>query len=153
MLASGGMGETVLVVENEGPGRDFLSRQLADDGFEVFAADRAVAALELVESRRLDLVLLDAVLPDGSGFELCGRLRAGEPGRAWDRDLPVIMVSARGDPSDRVRGFARGADDYVINALGSPFSGLRSGIRRKGPASLPLSRGSIASTRIAGSSR
>ena len=114
MLASGGMGETVLVVENEGPARDFLSRQLADDGFEVFAADRAVAALELVESRRLDLVLLDAVLPDASGFELCGRLRSGEPGRAWDRDLPVIMVSARGDPSDRVRGFARGADDYVI---------------------------------------
>ena len=108
------MVETVLVVENEGPARDFLSRQLADDGFEVFAADRAVAALELVESRRLDLVLLDAVLPDASGFELCGRLRSGEPGRAWDRDLPVIMVSARGDPSDRVRGFARGADDYVI---------------------------------------
>ena len=78
-----------------GPARDFLSRQLTDDGFEVFAADRAVAVLELVESRRLDLVLLDAVLPDASGFELCGRLRAGEPGRAWDRDLPVIMVSAR----------------------------------------------------------
>jgi DNA-binding response OmpR family regulator len=101
------MGEAVLVVENEGPAREFLSRQLADDGFEVFAADRAVAALELVESRRLDLVLLDAVLPDASGFELCGRLRSE------GRDLPVIMVSARGEPSDRVRGFARGADDYV----------------------------------------
>ena len=71
-------------------------------------------ALELVESERPDLVLLDPVLPDASGFELCGRLRAGEPGRAWNRDVPVIMVSARGDPSDRVRGFARGADDYVI---------------------------------------
>jgi DNA-binding response OmpR family regulator len=108
------MGEAVLVVENEEPAREFLSRQLADDGFEVFAADRAAAALALVEERRPDLVLLDAVLPDASGFEVCGLLRTGEPGRAWNRDVPVIMVSARGDPSDRVRGFARGADDYVI---------------------------------------
>ncbi len=108
------MGEAVLVVEYEEPTREFLSRQLADDGFEVFAADRAVAALELVESTRPDLVLLGAILPDSSGFELCGRLRAGEPGRAWNRDVPVIMVSTRGDPVDRVRGFARGADDYVI---------------------------------------
>jgi DNA-binding response OmpR family regulator len=107
------MGEAVLVVETEEPARDFLSRQLADDGFEVLAADRAAAALALVESEHPDLVLLDAVLPDASGFELCGRLRAGEPGRAWNTDVPVIMVSARGDPSDRVRGFARGADDYV----------------------------------------
>jgi hypothetical protein len=54
------------------------------------------------------------LLPDGSGFEVCSRLREGEPGRAWDRDVPVIMVSARGDPVDRVRGFSRGCDDYVV---------------------------------------
>ena len=109
-----GMGEAVLVVEHEEPTRAFLSQQLSDDGFEVFAADRATSALKLVETERPDLVLLDAVLPDASGFELCGRLRAGEPGRAWNRDVPVIMVSTRGDPVDRVRGFARGADDYVV---------------------------------------
>jgi DNA-binding response OmpR family regulator len=51
--------------------------------------------------------------PDASGFELCGRLREGELG-GRDRDLPVIIVSARGDPADRVRGFARGCDDYVV---------------------------------------
>ncbi len=109
-----GMGEAVLVVEHEEPTRAFLSQQLTDDGFEVYAADRATSALELVEAERPDLVLLDAILPDASGFELCGRLRAGEPGRAWNRDVPVIMVSTRGDPVDRVRGFARGADDYVV---------------------------------------
>ncbi len=108
------MHEAVLLVEREAPMRDHLSRQLADDGFAVFAADHAAAALDLIESRRPDLVLLDAILPDASGFEVCGRLRAGEPGRAWNRDVPVIMVSARGDPSDRMRGFARGADDYVV---------------------------------------
>ena len=89
-------------------------QQLADDGFEVLATDRATSALELLEQAKPSLVLLDAVLPDGSGFEVCSRLREGEPGRVWDRDVPVIMVSARGDPVDRVRGFARGCDDYVV---------------------------------------
>jgi DNA-binding response OmpR family regulator len=107
-------GEAVLVVETEEPSREFLARQLTDDGFEVLAADRARRALELVEAERPDLVLLDAVLPDASGFEVCTRLREGEVGRSWNRDVPVIMVSARGDPVDRVRGFARGADDYVV---------------------------------------
>src|SRR5215211_7919452 len=108
------VGGTVLVVEHETPVRAYLEQQLADDGFEVLATDRATAALELVEQARPSLVLLDAILPDASGFEVCSRLREGEPGRAWDRDVPVIMVSARGDPVDRVRGFARGCDDYVV---------------------------------------
>jgi two-component system phosphate regulon response regulator PhoB len=104
----------VLLVENEGPVRAYLEQQLSDDGFEVVSADRSAEALDLAEEALPDLVLLDAVLPDASGFELCGRLREGEPGRRWNRDVPVIMVSARGDPVDRVRGFARGCDDYVV---------------------------------------
>lgn len=106
-------GQAVLVVESESPARDYLERQLADDGFEVLSAGRARQALELVEAARPDLVLLDAVLPDGSGFELCRALRSGDPGRAWNREVPVIIVSARSDPIDRVRGFSRGCDDYV----------------------------------------
>ena len=105
--------EAVLVVERDEPVRAFLEQQLTDDGFEVLSADRARRALELVEAARPDLVLLDAVLPDASGFEVCSRLRQGEPGRAWNRDVPVIMVSARSEPVDRLRGFARGCDDYV----------------------------------------
>jgi len=108
------VGGTVLVVEYETPVRAYLEQQLADDGFEVLSTDRCTSALDLVEEMRPRLVLLDAVLRDGSGFEVCSRLREGEPGRAWDRDVPVIMVSARGDPVDRVRGFARGCDDYVV---------------------------------------
>src|SRR3954447_11834 len=107
-------GGTVLVVEHETPVRAYLEQQLAEDGFEVLSTDGCTAALELVERARPSLVLLDAVLPDGSGFEVCSRLREGEPRRAWDRDVPVIMVSARGDPVDRVRGFSRGCDDYVV---------------------------------------
>ncbi len=106
-------GEAVLVVEKEPQTRSFLEQQLTDDGFEVLSAEEGRKALELVENARPDLVLLDAVLPDGSGFEICSRLREGEPGRSWNRDVPVIMVSARSEPVDRLRGFARGCDDYV----------------------------------------
>ena len=106
-------GEAVLLVERERSLRDFLEQQLADDGFAVLSAEQGRDALALVESAQPDLVLLDAVLPDASGFELCRRLREGEPGRSWNRDVPVIMVSARSEPVDRLRGFARGCDDYV----------------------------------------
>ena len=110
-------GEAVLVVEREAPIRAFLEQQLTDDGFEVLSAEEGRQALELVESAGPDLVLLDAVLPDGSGFEVCSRLREGEPGRSWNRDVPVIIVSSRSEPVDRLRGFARGCDDY----LAKPF--------------------------------
>ena len=110
-------GEAVLVVEQEEPVRRYLERQLADDGFEVVSATEARRALQLVEEERPDLVVLDAVLPDASGFEVCERLRVGEPGRSWNRDVPVIIVSARSEPVDRLRGFARGCDDY----LAKPF--------------------------------
>ena len=117
-------GEAVLVVEREAPVRSFLEQQLTDDGYEVLSTERAHQALELVEEARPDLVLLDAVLPDGSGFELCSRLREGEPGRVWNRDVPVIMVSSRSEPVDRVRGFSRGCDDYVPIPIPSLFSAL-----------------------------
>ena len=107
-------GEAVLLVDNEDSTRTFLEQQLTDDGFDVVAVDRGGPALELLERGGPDLVLLDVVLPDASGFEVCRRLREGEPGRAWNRDIPVIMVSERGEPIDRVRGFARGADDFVV---------------------------------------
>jgi DNA-binding response OmpR family regulator len=105
--------EAVLVVEQEERVRSFLEQQLPDDGFDVLSTEEGRRVLELVERARPDLVLLDAVLPDASGFELCARLRMGEPGHCWNRDVPVIMVSARSDPVDRLRGFARGCDDYL----------------------------------------
>ena len=108
---------TIVLVENEPATRSFLEQQLTDDGFDVLSAARAGDALALVENASPSLVLLDAVLPDGSGFDLCSRLREGAPGRAWDRDVPVIIVSSRAEPVDRVRGFARGCDDY----LSKPF--------------------------------
>lgn len=107
-------GEAVLLVADEAPVRAFLEQQLTDDGYDVVSADRGGRALELLERAAPDLVLLDVTLPDASGFDVCRRLRDGEPGRAWNRDTPVIMVSERGESIDRLRGFARGCDDYVV---------------------------------------
>jgi DNA-binding response OmpR family regulator len=104
----------VLLVEDEAPARAFLEQQLAEDGFDVVAVQEGARALDLLERTDPDLVLLDVALPDASGFELCRRLREGEPGRVWNRNIPVIMVSDRSEPVDRLRGFARGCDDYVV---------------------------------------
>lgn len=129
-------GESVLLVEDEAGSRSFLEQQLSDDGFSVLSTELGRRALELVERAGPDLVLLDAVLPDASGFEVCRLLREGEPGRAWNRDVPVIMVTERGDPVDRIRGFARGCDDYVVR----PFvyeelvARIRAVLRRSAPA-------------------
>jgi len=97
----------LLLAEPEPGIRSYLERQLASDGFQVTAACFNGEALELAERSRPDLVLL-------SELDLCTRLRAGEPGRSWNRDVPVIVVGPSGaDPVDRVRAFQRGADDFV----------------------------------------
>jgi DNA-binding response OmpR family regulator len=106
------MSAALIVAEPEIKTRGALERQLADDGFEVLGASAPAEALALAERVRPDLVLV-------SEIDLCCRLREGEPGRSWDRDVPVILLGcAESDVVDRVRAFERGADDY----LGRPFS-------------------------------
>jgi DNA-binding response OmpR family regulator len=106
------MSAALIVVEPETATRGFLERHLADDGFDVLGASAPAEALALAEQVRPDLVLV-------SELDLCCRLREGEPGRSWDRDVPVILLGrAESDVVDRVRAFERGADDYV----GRPFS-------------------------------
>ena len=98
--------------------RGFLERHLADDGFEVVGASAGGEVLELVERARPDLVLLGTPLPDAPGLELCRRLREGEPGRSWNRDVPLIVLGQPGSDSvDRVRAFDRGCDDFVAKPI------------------------------------
>jgi len=101
----------VLVAELEPETGDYLGRQLRDDGFDVLGAARRNEALDLAERARPDLVLL-------AELELCLRLRRGEPGRTWDRNVPVIVLAQSSDPVDRVRALDRGADDVI----GRPFA-------------------------------
>jgi len=101
------MTAALLVAEPEPDDRELLERHLAADGFDVLGATSPPEALDLVERARPDLVL--AGEPD-----LCRRLREGEPGRTWDRAVPVIVLGQdASDPVDRVRAFERGCDDYV----------------------------------------
>jgi DNA-binding response OmpR family regulator len=100
--------------ENEPDAREYLTRHLTGDGFDVLPAASAREVLELAERAGPDLVLLESALPDSSGLEVCRRLREGEPGRSWDRQVPLIMLGDdRADPIDRARALDRGCDDFV----------------------------------------
>jgi DNA-binding response OmpR family regulator len=124
------MPSAVLLAEPEPETREYLGRHLRDDGFDVLGAARRSEALELAESAQPDVVLL-------AELDLCLRLRRGEPGRTWDRNVPVIVLAASSDPVERVRALDRGADDV----MGRPFSyeellaRIRALIRRTSPAS------------------
>jgi two-component system, OmpR family, response regulator RegX3 len=102
---------TVLLVEDEESITTPLAEALSREGFEPVIARTAAEALELGASRSPDLVLLDLGLPDGSGLDVCRELRARS-------SVPVIMLTARGEETDRVVGLEVGADDYVVK----PFS-------------------------------
>lgn len=108
----------LVLAEPEPETRSYLERHLSDDGFEVLGAEAGREALDLAERVKPDLVLLGSRLRDASGLELCGRLREGEPGRSWNRDVPVIVLGRNdSDAVDRVRAFARGCDDYISPPL------------------------------------
>jgi DNA-binding response OmpR family regulator len=97
----------VLLAERESGSREYLERQLRDDGFTVFEAGWTAQALDLAERLSPDVVIAGET-------ELCRRLRAGEPGRTWNRNVPVIVLTEPGaDPVTRVRAFESGADDVV----------------------------------------
>jgi DNA-binding response OmpR family regulator len=104
----------VLVAESEPGTRGFLERHLTDDGFAVLGAGGGGEALELAERARPDLVLVGSPLADAPALELCRRFRNGEPGRTWDRDVPLILLGQPDvHPLDRARALEHGCDDFV----------------------------------------
>jgi DNA-binding response OmpR family regulator len=123
------MATRVLLVEDEASIADPFARMLRREGFEATIARTAADALDLARTTEPDIVLLDLALPDGDGRDVCRVLRG-------ERDIPVIMITARGTETDRVVGLELGADDYVVK----PFSGpevvarIRAVLRRAGRA-------------------
>jgi two-component system phosphate regulon response regulator PhoB len=104
----------VLVVEDEDSLATLLQYNLQKEGYDVALAGDGEEALLLVDERLPDLIVLDWMLPKVSGIEVCRRLRQ----RNETRNVPIIMLTARGEETDRVRGLDTGADDYVVK----PFS-------------------------------
>jgi DNA-binding response OmpR family regulator len=104
----------ILVVEDDELTRSFLLDNLAADGFRVAGASGVGEGLRAIDVRQPALVVLDLALEDGSGLALLDRVRASDGlGTRIDPDIPMIVLSGRAGDADRVRGFARGADDYV----------------------------------------
>ncbi len=106
------MGQRVLVVDDDPTVSDVVRRYLERADYTVILAADGRTALACVADQRPDLVVLDLMLPGIDGLEVCRRLRSADP------DLPVIMLTARGDEGDRLAGLSLGADDYVTK----PFS-------------------------------
>ncbi|MSP91986.1 MAG: response regulator transcription factor [Myxococcales bacterium] len=121
---------TVLIVEDQPDLRDLVVHHIEAAGWTVVACGMGHEAVQLARQRQPDLVVLDVMLPDMSGIEVCRRLRA----EVATSDVAVIMLTARGAESDRVAGFEAGADDYVPK----PFSTrelmlrVRAVLRRRG---------------------
>lgn len=132
MPDAGGPKPRILVVDDEPRIIHFIRLNLEHDGFEVFEAASGAKALEQLRDRLPDLVLLDVMMPDLDGFETLRLIREIS-------SVPVIMLTARGDEDDRVRGLELGADDYVTKPF-SPrelVSRVRAVLRRTETATAP----------------
>ncbi|WP_046865535.1 phosphate regulon transcriptional regulator PhoB [Microvirga massiliensis] len=125
------MGTRVLIVEDEEPLTLLLRYNLEAEGYEVDSVARGDEADLRLREQVPDLVLLDWMLPGLSGIELCRRIRA----RRETEQLPIIMLTARGEEGDRVRGLATGADDYIVKPFSVPelLARVRSLLRRAKP--------------------
>jgi two-component system response regulator RegX3 len=123
---------TILMVEDEPSITTPLTEALEREGFESAVARTAEEGISLAADLGPELVLLDVTLPDGSGFDVCRELRR-------DSEVPIIMLTARGEETDRIVGLEVGADDYVVK----PFSArelvarIRAVLRRARPAEPP----------------
>jgi two-component system phosphate regulon response regulator PhoB len=127
---------TILVVEDEPAQREVLSYNFVAEGFRVSTASNGEEALILVDEVSPDVIVLDWMLPNVSGIEVCRRLKT----RPETRGVPIIMLSARSEEVDRVRGLETGADDYVIKpySLVELMARVRTQLRRTRPAVVGL---------------
>ena len=105
----------VIVCEDDEPTRELLCDHLTADRYEALPAECASDALRLCQYNQPDLMILDLGLPDAGGLDVLREVRGerGAPAR-FDSGLPVIILSGRGSPTDRVRGLVEGADDFLV---------------------------------------
>lgn len=105
--------KTILVVDDEKEIRNLISIYLANEGFEVLKAENGIEALNMLKNKEVQLVILDVMMPKMDGIETCMKIRK-------DNNMPIIMLSAKGEDMDKILGLTTGADDYVSK----PFNPL-----------------------------
>jgi len=125
------MQPNILVVEDEDALATLLQYNLEKEGYAVRSAGDGEEALLLVDEKLPDLIVLDWMLPKVSGIEVCRRLRQ----KPESRNVPILMLTARGEESDRIRGLSTGADDYVVKPFSLPelMARVKAILRRASP--------------------
>jgi len=125
---------TVLIVEDEPAQREVLAYNLEAEGFRVVKAENGEEGLLMVEEEAPDIIVLDWMLPNVSGIEVCRRLKT----RTETRNIPILMLSARSEDVDKVRGLETGADDYVVKPYSviELMARVRAQLRRTRPATV-----------------
>jgi len=129
--------KTILVVDDEKEIRDLIEIYLANEGFKILKAGNGIEALNVLEKHDVDLIILDIMMPSMDGIEACMKIRK-------DKNMPIIMLSAKSEDMDKIMGLTTGADDYVTK----PFNPLellarvKSQLRRYTKLNVPSERNS-----------
>ena len=126
------MPKKILIVEDEANIRELLRLYLEREGYTVFEAENGVEGIKKWKSDKPDMLLLDVMMPVMDGWEVCREIRA-------ESDVPIIMLTAKGETADRVSGLEMGADDYIVKPLEMPevIARVRAVFRRIAPDDAP----------------
>ncbi|KQL40809.1 hypothetical protein AN960_06295 [Bacillus sp. FJAT-25509] len=124
---------SILIVDDDPHIRKLLNVLLRDEGFTVFEATNGIEAISVFEDKKIDMLMIDLMMPKMDGFELCREIRN-------EYDLPIIMLTAKGETEQKVRGFKLGTDDYIVK----PFEPVELVVRVKAL----LRRSKISSSKI-----
>ena len=135
------MNPLILIIEDEMAQAQILQYNLEAEGYRVKHAPNADEGLLLVEEAQPELILLDWMLPDMSGIEVCRQIKSGSD----TKNIPVIMLTARGTEDDKVRGLGVGADDYVVkpHSIKELIARIKANLRKSGLANIELSYADI----------
>ena len=126
------MPKKILIVEDEANIRELLRLYLEREGYTVLEAENGVEGIKKWKSDKPDMLLLDVMMPVMDGWEVCKEIRA-------ESDVPIIMLTAKGETADRVSGLEMGADDYIVQPLEMPevIARVRAVFRRIAPDDAP----------------
>lgn len=129
---------TILIVDDEEDMRNLVEMYLLNSGYTCLQAENGIQAMNLVELREVDLILMDIMMPEMDGFSICEKIRS-------QSEVPIIFVSAKGEEWDKVKGLRMGADDYMVKPFnpGELVARVEAVLRRTGKRKMPLNQENV----------